>query len=102
MQTGIPMEVAVYVERDTAILVPSCFLPSEAMCARYPQAHPLCTAHLSEDPGAFWVETRMERDDYVAVPLSEAVYLLADNAPVVEAIGRGLLADAMLSDTSLR
>ena len=96
------MEIAVYVERDTAILVPACFLPSATMCERYPQAHQLCTAHLSEDPGAFWVETRMERDDYVAVPLTEAVYLLQDNAPVVEAIGRGLLADAILSDTIQR
>ena len=36
------------------------------------------------------------------VPLTEAVYLLQDNAPVVEAIGRGLLADAILSDTIQR
>ena len=70
------MEVAVFVEGGTAVLVPACFLPCPAVHLDYPDARLLCTAQLSPEPGARWVATRLNQGVYVAVPLASAILLL--------------------------
>ena len=70
------MEVAVFVEGGTAVLVPACFLPCPTLHSEYPAARLLCTAHLSPAPGARWVATRLNQGVYVAIPLESAILLL--------------------------
>ena len=61
-QPGASVEVAVFVEGGTAVLVPACFLPCPAVHLDY--------------PGARWVATRLNQGVYVAVPLASAILLL--------------------------
>jgi hypothetical protein len=72
------MQVTVFVERGTAIMVPDRFEPTTEMRRLYPGAVPWCVAEL--DDSAPVVES-LARHLFAALPMSEARVLLGQAPP---------------------
>ena len=72
------MQVSMYIEHGTVILVPSCYLPCAEMRRRFPDATYACMLVVADDPNDEWAALlhAMEQETFATMSLAKAIVLL--------------------------